>query len=120
MRRFPLFLALIFLSIAPVAAAPADSPVRGGTLVFGVGGQPNTYDCHATNTFAVLHFVAPHYSTLLRFDTQAYPKVVSGIADTWSSSADGLTWTFKLHPNVRFHDGSPLTSVDVKATLDRL
>ncbi len=102
------------------SAAPAEAPVRGGVLTFGVAGQPNTYDCHATNTFAVLHFVAPHYSTLLRFDPERYPKVVSGVAESWSPSADGLTWTFKLRDGVRFHDGSPLTSLDVKATLDRL
>ena len=33
---------------------------------------------------------------------------------------DLMTYTFKLHPNVKFHDGTPLTSADVKATYDRL
>ena len=34
-------------------------------------------------------------------------------------SPDGLTYTFKLRPNVKFHDGSPFTSEDIKATYDR-
>ena len=123
MIRFPC--SVFFAGLAVGAAmttvtAVAETPVRGGTLTFGVAGQPNTFDCHATNTFAVLHYVAPHYSTLLRFDPAGYPKFVGGVAESWSSSPDRLTWTFKLHPNVHFHDGSVLTATDVKATLDRL
>ncbi|MBI3503510.1 MAG: ABC transporter substrate-binding protein [Proteobacteria bacterium] len=108
------------LLAAGMPALAADLPQRGGILTFGVAGEPNTYDCHATNTFAVLHYVAPHYSTLLKFDPDAYPKIVGDIAESWSSSADRLTWTFRLRANALFHDGSPVTAEDVKATLDRL
>jgi ABC-type transport system substrate-binding protein len=34
--------------------------------------------------------------------------------------ADGLTYTFKIRPGIRFHDGSPLTAADVKATYDKI
>jgi peptide/nickel transport system substrate-binding protein len=101
-------------------AATAQTPSRGGTLTFGVAGSPNTFDCHATNTFAVLHYVAPHYSTLLRFDAAKYPKIEGGLAHSWTHTPAGLTWTFKLRPDVHFHDGSILTSADIKASLDRL
>jgi len=112
-----------FLALAGTAAAQApaaETPQRGGTLTFGVAGEPNTFDCHATNTFAVLHYVAPHYSTLLKFDPDAYPSVVGDIAQSWSASPDRLTWTFKLRTDALFHDGTPVTAADVKATLDRL
>lgn len=107
------------LAIAPNAGAQ-ETPVRGGTLSFGVAGEPNTLDCHATNTFAVLHYVAPHYSTLLHFAPGEYPKIEGDIAESWSASQDGLTWTFRIRPNVRFHDGTMLTSADVKASFERL
>ena len=42
------------------------------------------------------------------------------LAQSWTVAPDLMTYTFKLHPNVKFHDGSPLTSADVKATYDRL
>ena len=42
------------------------------------------------------------------------------LAKSWEISADGLTYTFNLHPNVRFHDGKPMTSSDVKFSLDRV
>ncbi len=114
-----LFAALALAAI-PAFATAQETPVRGGTLTFGVAGEPNTLDCHATNTFAVLHYVAPHYSTLLRFAPGAYPKIEGDIAESWSASPDGLVWTFRIRPNVRFHDGTVLNSADVKATFERM
>jgi peptide/nickel transport system substrate-binding protein len=110
----------IALLCAIASPAPAQTPARGGTLTFGVAGEPNTLDCHATNTFAVLHYVAPHYSTLLRFAPDGYPRIEGDVAESWTGSPDGLVWTFRLRQGVRFHDGSLLTSADVKATFERL
>jgi peptide/nickel transport system substrate-binding protein len=47
-------------------------------------------------------------------------KVVPGLAESWSVSADKLTWTFKLRKGVRFHDGTPFNAQAVKHTLDRI
>lgn len=41
------------------------------------------------------------------------------LATSWNTSSDGLTWTFKLKPNLKFSDGSPLTSTDVAYSIDR-
>jgi peptide/nickel transport system substrate-binding protein len=100
--------------------ALAQTPKPGGTLMFAVSAEPPNYDCHAQTSFAFLHPVRPHYSTLLKFDTAHYPKVVGDLAESWTVSPDGLTYTFKLRRNVKFHDGSALTSEDVKATYERL
>ena len=48
-------------------AALAETPKRGGILNFAVVAEPPTTDCHATTTFAMVHPVAPQYSTLLMF-----------------------------------------------------
>jgi peptide/nickel transport system substrate-binding protein len=45
-------------------------------------------------------------------------KVEPWLAESWTQSADKLTWTFKLKQGVKFSDGSPLTSADVKFSLD--
>jgi peptide/nickel transport system substrate-binding protein len=114
--------------LAPTAAAaaptsatkPSETPVRGGELVYVVSAEPPSFDGHKESTFAVIHPVSPHYSTLLRFDPDGYPKVVGDLAESWTVSADNLTYTFRLRDGVKFHDDSAMTSRDVKVSYDRI
>jgi peptide/nickel transport system substrate-binding protein len=110
------------LAILPIGRqALADiNPKRGGTLEFAVMVEPGNYDCHGNISFAFLHPIAPHYSTLLKFDAANYPQIIGDLAESWSVSADRLTYTFKLRPNILFHDGSRMTSADVKASYERI
>ena len=57
----------VALPVLSGAAALADTPKRGGILNFAVVAEPPITDCHATTTFAMVHPVAPQYSTLLMF-----------------------------------------------------
>lgn len=98
----------------------AQTPKKGGVLNFAVSAEPPNYDCHANSSFAFIHPVRPHYSTLLEFDPANYPKIRGDLATSWEVAKDGLTYTFKLRPNVKFHDGSAMTSEDVKASYDRI
>ena len=102
------------------AAVAEPRPARGGILEFAVDAEPPNYDCHANFSFVFIHPVIPHYSTLLKFDSANYPQVVGDLAESWSISNDRRTYTFKLRQNVLFHDGSPLTSADVKASYERI
>jgi peptide/nickel transport system substrate-binding protein len=102
-------------------AAPAETPQRGGTLVFAVNAiDPPTYDCHASALFQVVHLLSPHYSTLLKLNPEQYPEVIGDTAESWTVSPDFLTYTFRLRPGIRFHDGSPFSADDVKATYERI
>jgi peptide/nickel transport system substrate-binding protein len=100
--------------------AQAQTPKKGGTLNFSVVAEPPNYDCHGSTTFALIHPIAPHYSLLVKFDGKDYPKVVPDLAESWSVAPDGMSYTFKLRKGVKFHDGSPLTSEDIKASYDRI
>ena len=108
------------LAALTVTAAADPMPKRGGVLDFAVDAEPGNYDCDSNVSFAFLHPVAPHYSTLLKFDGADYPQVKGDLAESWSVSADKLTYTFKLRPDVLFHDGSHLTSADIKASYERI
>src|ERR1700722_3885047 len=94
-------------------ADPEVVPKRGGTLEFAVSAEPSDYDCDDNVSFAFLHPIAPHYSTLLKFDAANYPQIVGDLARSWEVSPDGRTYTFRLRPGVLFHDDSKLTSADV-------
>ncbi|MGH6770826.1 MAG: ABC transporter substrate-binding protein [Xanthobacteraceae bacterium] len=115
-----LFGAFALIAAGAMSSADAQQPKRGGTLRFAVGAEPPDYDCHAATSFAFIHPVRPHYNTLLKFDEANYPKIQGDLAQSWTVAPDGLTYTFKLHPNIKFHDGSALTSADVKASYDRI
>jgi peptide/nickel transport system substrate-binding protein len=112
--------ALILAATLPAAAQ--DTPRRGGELVFVVPSQPPDYDGHQQETFGLIHPIAPHYSTLLRVDPndKTGTKPVGDIAESWTVSKDGLTYTFKIRRGVKFHDGSDLTARDVKASYDKI
>ena len=111
-----------FAVVAGASAQGSDkAPKRGGVLSFAVVAEPPNYDCHGSTTFGVLHPVGPHYSTLLKYvGDWKDMRIAPDAAESWSSTPDGLTFTFKLRQNVKFHDGSPMTSADVKATYDRI
>src|SRR5262245_33577491 len=104
----------------PGPAPAAETPRKGGVLLAVIGADPPSLDPHQESTFANIQLVAPLYSLLLQIDPFNYPKIIGDVATDWKISPDGLTYTFKLRPGIRFHDGSPLTSADVKATYDKI
>ena len=116
-------LAVAVAMLAGLAAGPAvaETPRRGGILNYAVTTEPPNYDCHGNTNFGVSNAVFAHYSRLIRdAGTLERPELVGDAAESWQVSADQRTWTFRLRRNVRFHDGSPMTSADVKATYERL
>src|SRR6266542_1693555 len=113
-RRSPWVLtcSVIIVTLGPVALAFAqEKPHAGGELVFVVAAEPPSFDAHREETFGILHPGAPHYNTLMRVDP--FDK-------TWAVSPDKRSYTFKLRQGVKFHDGSVMTSKDVKASYDKI
>jgi peptide/nickel transport system substrate-binding protein len=110
-------------ALAPAALA-AETPARGGMLDFVVGSTPPSYDGHRESTFGMIHPIRPLYSLLLRVNPDNPMSPTDIICDLcegkWDLSADGKVYTFAIRKNVKFHDGTPLTSADIKATLDKI
>jgi len=101
-------------------AVAAETPRRGGILLAVIGAEPPSLDPHQEGTFANIQLVAPCYSLLLQFDPADFSKIIGDVATEWKVAPDGRTYTFKIRQGVRFHDGSPLTSADVKASYDKI
>jgi peptide/nickel transport system substrate-binding protein len=114
--------ALVTASVAasPAAVQAAETGRRGGVLLALIGADPPSLDPHQESTFANLQLVAPLYSTLLQLDPYDYPKIIGDVATEWKVAPDGLSYTFKIRQGIRFHDGSPLTAADLKATYDKI
>ncbi len=120
MSRWSRAIAALIAVGAGSAAAEAQTPKRGGILNFAVTAEPPNYDCHASQTFALLHPVSPFFSFLVRYDASQGSKITGDLAKSWEIAPDGLVYTFKLHDNIKFHDGSALTSADVQASYERI
>lgn len=101
-------LALPFL---PVAARAA------GTLNIVLESEAVILDPHATTAAITRTFATHVFDTLYAMDGQGMirPQMV----EVHETSADGLTWNFRLREGLKFHDGAPVTSADVVASLER-
>jgi peptide/nickel transport system substrate-binding protein len=105
---------------ALVVVQAAETPRRGGVLLAAIGADAPSLDAHQESTFATIELVAPLYSLLLQIDPLSYPKIIGDLATEWKIAPDGLTYTFRIRQGVKFHDGSPLTAADVKASYDKI
>src|SRR5882762_6031796 len=127
MRRGTGRLLSILTCLALIAAlgpaAPAqERPRAGGELLFVVAAEPPSFDAHREETFGMLHPGAPHYNTLMRVDPtdRTGTRFIGDLAESWTVSPDKRTYVFKLRRGVKFHDGSVMTSADVKASYDKI
>jgi peptide/nickel transport system substrate-binding protein len=118
----PRFLAMLLLCLVACVSQglAADTPRAGGVLRVAIPAEPPSLDAHQETTFAIMMLAAPIYNTLLQFAPTDYTQIIGDLAAAWTVSQDGLTYTFTLHPEVKFHDESDLTSADVKATYTKL
>jgi peptide/nickel transport system substrate-binding protein len=116
----PLRRALVLaVALALAAAARAqDAPVPGGTLVIGIATSPGHLN-PAISTGSEVHTVADSiFSGLVALDDQAVPQ--PDLAVAWSVNDDATVYTFTLADDVRWHDGAPFTSADVRFTFEEV
>jgi peptide/nickel transport system substrate-binding protein len=96
----------------------AQTPKPGGTIISAQNNEATGLDPQLVPAFSRSRRSPLTYSQLVRFDETM--TIQPELAESWTLSDDKLTWTFKLHQGVKFHDGQELTSADVKFTFDRL
>jgi peptide/nickel transport system substrate-binding protein len=105
----------------PAAAAPAKAagpaPKRGGTLTLARDTDANSLYPGMNSGLADIATNFLLYDALMLHDFGG--KIQPLLAERWDVSGDGLTWTFTLKPNVKFHSGEPFTAAHVKDHFDR-
>jgi peptide/nickel transport system substrate-binding protein/oligopeptide transport system substrate-binding protein len=101
--------------VKPVETVP---PLDPQGFVFSMNSSTTIYNLDpATTDVLSAQATTMLYSGLVQLDDSS--QVKPQLASSWQQDADGTTWTFKLRPNLKFSDGSPLTSEDVAFSLDR-
>jgi peptide/nickel transport system substrate-binding protein len=96
-------------------AAPATAQ-RGVELTIASPADATTMDPGRSTQVLTVNYFANLYDTLTRWDSSL--KLQPGLATAWKALND-TTWEVTLRSDVKFHDGTPLTAEDVKATYDR-
>lgn len=115
-----LIIVLVVLSLLAVSglAAAQDEPQEGGTLRAAWQAPWESLDPHFTSTEASLQVLNNVLETLTFFDDDM--NLIPWLAESWSRSDDGLTWTFNLREGVTFSNGRALTADDVVWSFNRL
>jgi peptide/nickel transport system substrate-binding protein len=111
-KAFGLALALSTALVGMAMAQPTE-------IRIGVALEPPALDPTAGAAEAIDIVVYQNvFEGLVRIDETG--SVQPGLAESWTISEDGLTYTFKLHDGVTFHDGSAFDAEDVKFSFDRI
>ncbi len=116
---------LVLMVVLPaVVSRAAETPRRGGILNFVVSAEPPSYDGHRETTFALIHPIAPFYSTLIRVSPENPSSSTDFVGDLAlevpTPTDGGKIYTFKLRRNASFWDGQPVTAHDVVATFNKI
>lgn len=88
-------------------------------LIIASGQDIPNFDPHIATGYSASMLLRNTYDSLVRVEGNP-PQPVPHLAASWSSTPDGLTWTFKLDPAARFQDGTPVTAEDVAWSFRRL
>ena len=104
-------------AVSPTLAPAPQAGKRGGTLILARQGEVTNLDPQKVPAFTSQRVFELVYSRLtsLTADLTVQPD----LAESWTVSQDGKTYTFKLR-QAKFHNGDALTSADVKFTFDRI
>ena len=100
------------------SSTAAGPPVRGGSIVYGADREPTCLDPHNLGDMPQTYVARQYLDSLVSEKRDG--TVVPWLADSWTISPDGLTYTFKIKQGVKFHDGTPLDAAAVKANFEHM
>lgn len=117
LRSMMAFATVGALALLPATGASAATTNDAPTIKVALTGDIDSLNPFLSVLSTGTGILKYQYESLVEFSA-ANNEVVPGLADSWSTSADGKTWTFKLPNDVKWSDGEAITSADVKWTYD--
>lgn len=111
---------LLATTLAAATLPAGIARATGDRLTFIEGSDFDTLDPAISRTRSAEILMTLMFQRLVRWKDTALSDFEGDLAASWSTSADGLRWTFRLKPGIRFHDGSAADAEAVKFNFDRL
>ncbi|MBN9218808.1 MAG: ABC transporter substrate-binding protein [Mesorhizobium sp.] len=119
--RSRILLAGAAMSALLLAGAPAGAVTPADTLVEGFAiDDIISMDPGEAFELSTAEVTGNTYDLLVRLDLSDTSKVKADLAESWTVSDDGLTYTFKLRPGLKFASGNPITAADVAYSFERV
>jgi oligopeptide transport system substrate-binding protein len=107
----------LLLSLCSMATCVPPALAQARTLERGNGPEPSTLDAHACQEVACGNVLRDLYEGLVTEDARG--RLIPGMAERWSVSADGRTWTFELRDGLRWSNGEALTARQIVESFRR-
>jgi len=114
-----LFTLIVCLALIPVFLAPPADAARKKRISFVYATEFESIDPHVKFDVPGYLTFLNFYDNLLRYQGNP-PKITPWLAEKYDVSPDGMTWTFYLRKDAKFHDGSPVTADAVVYSVNRL
>jgi peptide/nickel transport system substrate-binding protein len=112
-------LSFILLLVGCSGQPTAETSVTAKRIIYGLSLQPTGIDPQINSSSELGIPLRQVYDTLVYRDP-ATKSFVAGLAQNWTISEDGLTYTFSLRQDIKFHDGTDFNAGAVAANLDRI
>ncbi|TIQ31090.1 MAG: ABC transporter substrate-binding protein [Mesorhizobium sp.] len=120
LEKFALRSLLAGVAMSALLAAPAFAVTPADTLVEGFAiDDIISMDPGEAFELSTAEVTGNTYDLLVRLDLSDTSKVKGDLAESWTVSDDGLTYTFKLKPGMKFASGNPITAADVAYSFER-
>jgi len=103
--------------VEEISATPVSASKFGGTLRVVSQASISSLDPAWGGAYVITAVSSHIYETLFGWDANIQDKPI--MVDTWNTSDDGLTWSFTLREDRKFHDGTTVTADDVRSTFQR-
>jgi peptide/nickel transport system substrate-binding protein len=116
--RIGMMLMALSLALIGISVAMAQTPVKGGTFVFGRGADSVGLDPAVVTDGESFRVTRNIYESLFEYKRDS-TVVIPGLAERWETTPDGLTWKFALRHNVKFHDGTLFNAEAVVFNFER-
>ncbi len=97
----------------------ANEPKKGGSMSFYIG-EPAYIDPYNAQETEGMQVTQAIFSSLTDFDSNDPTKLLPAAATSWEPNADATVWTFKLDPNGKFTDGTPVKASDFVYAWNRI
>jgi ABC-type transport system substrate-binding protein len=110
--------AAALMALMPFAASAQDTPAKGGDIVVTYKDDITTLDPAIGYDWVNWSMIKSLYSRLMDYEPGT-ANLVPSLAESFDVSPDGLTYTFKLRPGVKFSNGRAVIASDVKYSIER-